>query len=80
MSVDREREHDREAKRPPLCRMLRTKTAFGGGRDALWDAAPSTTAAWWCLATMEPFGPDAGYCHPTRCGERRRCYRAPDDE
>jgi hypothetical protein len=61
----------------PVCRLLRTKTAFAAGEEgALWQLGASTTASYWCLATMEPFGPDESYCHPHVCGERRVCYRA----
>lgn len=66
---------------PRICRRLRTKTAFGQrGSDALWKLGRSTTAAYWCLDTMEPFGPDGTFCHPDRCGAARGCYRPPDDE
>jgi hypothetical protein len=61
---------------PRVCRLLRTKTAFGQvGPGAPWKLGHSTTAAYWCLATMEPFGPDEAYCHPHVCGEGRACFR-----
>jgi hypothetical protein len=59
----------------PICRLLRTKTAFASGEEGgLWQLGASTTAAYWCLATMEPFGPDESYCHPHVCGDERACY------
>lgn len=65
---------------PIVCRKLRTKTAYGAGSEgALWKLGDSTTAAYWCLSTMEPFGPDDGYCHPHRCGQGRPCYQPPDE-
>jgi hypothetical protein len=66
-----------DADMPPVCRLLRTKTAFGahdGG--ARWKLGESTTAAYWCLATMEAFGPDESYVHPRACGERRACHQS----
>jgi hypothetical protein len=63
---------------PRVCRRLRTKTAFSA--SALWKLGRSTTAAYWCLDTMEPFGPDGRFCHPHECGERRSCYRAADED
>jgi len=79
---------DRPASTPPpaeipaVCRLLRTKTAFGVGEGgALWKLGESTTANYWCLATMEPFGPDDSYCHPHSCGSRRSCFQTgPGDE
>ncbi len=65
---------------PRVCRLLRTKIAFNsdpGG--ALWKLGNETTEAYWCLATMEPFGPDGSYCHPHVCGAERGCYRPTDD-
>ncbi len=64
---------------PVVCRMLRTKRGFGspmGG--AAWQDGVSTTAAYWCLRTMEPAGPDDGYAHPRVCGEGRSCFLPPD--
>ncbi len=62
--------------RPPLCRMLRTKTAFGsyGDLGADWQEGESTTAVYWCLGTMETAGPDDAYCHPTNCRPGRTCF------
>ena len=66
---------------PRVCRRLRTKTAFGaGGEAALWKLGRSTTAAYWCLDTMEPFGPDGRFCHPHECGAGRGCYRTADED
>lgn len=66
---------------PLVCRRLRTKTAFGvAASEALWKLGDSTTAAYWCLSTMEPFGPDGSFCHPHRCGEERSCYQRSDED
>jgi len=61
---------------PQVCRLLRTKTAFGAdAAGALWKRGESTTAAYWCLGTMECFGPDEGYVHPHACAAGRRCFQ-----
>jgi hypothetical protein len=60
---------------PKVCRLLRTKTAFAvGAAGALWKLGESSTAVYWCLGTMESFGPDDGYCHPHQCGRGRACF------
>jgi hypothetical protein len=60
---------------PKVCRLLRTKTY---GNDA-WKYGDSTTATYWCLATMQPFGVDDQYCHPHQCQKGRVCYEPEDD-
>jgi hypothetical protein len=65
---------------PNVCRSLRTKTAFGSdGGPGDWKFGDSTTAVYWCLRTMETFGPDGNFCHAHSCGPHRRCHRARDD-
>jgi hypothetical protein len=63
-----------------VCCHLRTKMAFGslvtGAPD--WRAGESTTAAYWCLRTMEAGGPDDGFAHAQRCREGRRCFAPPE--
>ena len=62
---------------PDLCRMLRTKTAYGvGERGATWKLGESTSAVYWCLATMEAFGVDDNYCHPHACQPGRACFES----
>jgi hypothetical protein len=71
---------DAERDVPEVCRHLRTKTAFGSdGGPRLWQLGESTTAVYWCLRTMETFGPDGSFCHPQSCGSGRRCHRVRDD-
>ncbi len=63
---------------PVVCRKLRTKLAFGaleGAGD--WRTGDSTTASYWCLRTMENFGPDDSFCHPHNCQSGRACFVAP---
>ncbi|MBD0369980.1 MAG: hypothetical protein ICV60_03935 [Pyrinomonadaceae bacterium] len=59
-----------------VCRLLRTKTAFGTymGNMWAWQSGNSTTAVYWCLRTMETAGPDDGYAHPHTCCQGRDCY------
>jgi hypothetical protein len=64
---------------PKVCRLLRTKTSFGGNQE--WKRGDSTTAVYWCLATMQPFGIDDQYCHPHQCQRGRVCFEpCPEDE
>ncbi|MBI3450222.1 MAG: hypothetical protein HY049_15065 [Acidobacteria bacterium] len=63
--------------RAAVCAMLRTKTAFGtfdAGHD--WQSGTSSTAAYWCLATMLTSGPDDALAHAHACREGRRCFRS----
>ena len=63
---------------PTVCRLLRTKTAFGAlsaNDDEPWQSGESTTAVYWCLRTMETAGPDDLYCHPETCKAGRSCYQ-----
>ena len=72
-------ERERPEELPRVCRLLRTKTAFGAdAAGALWKLGESTTAAYWCLGTMEAFGPDDSYVHAHVCTEGRRCFQDPD--
>jgi hypothetical protein len=60
-----------------VCRMLRTKTAFGTytstGED--WRMGDSTTAVYWCLDTMSTSGPDDDLAHPHSCCQNRTCFK-----
>lgn len=73
-------ENEKSARRielPVLCRFLRCKSAFGAVEDnEAWQLGTSSTEVYWCLATMEAFGPDDDYAHATTCaGGARGCYR-----
>ncbi len=65
---------------PKPCRLLRTKSGFGavvGGEGDQDDE----TQVYWCLNTMESFGPDDGYVHAHGCVQGRKCWqRPPEDE
>jgi hypothetical protein len=67
----------RRVELPVLCKYLRCKSAHGAVEDDTdWQLGTSTTEAYWCLATMEAFGPDDSYTHATVCqGDGRSCYR-----
>ncbi len=67
-----------EAEKLRVCRMLRTKTAFGTYDEEdldPWQMGTSTTAVFWCLGTMATAGPDDMYCHPSTCREGRGCFQ-----
>lgn len=74
-----------ESGRPPIvCRMLRTKTAFGtlvcDSTEAMpWQTGASTTAVYWCLRTMQNVGPDDHFAHPHACDKHRECFVHPFD-
>ena len=70
---------ERGGDEPRVCRKLRQKGGWdteAEGRS--WKHGESTTAAYWCLSTMEAFGPDEAPCHPHQCAEGRSCYRPED--
>jgi hypothetical protein len=62
-----------------VCKQLRTKTAFGAVVDNDWQCGDDTSAVYWCLATMESFGPDESFVHAQECGQGRKCFQRPDD-
>ena len=56
-----ERASDRRVELPVLCKYLRCKSGYGAVEDSTdWQLGTSTTETYWCLATMEAFGPDDG--------------------
>jgi len=76
--------------KPKICCLLRTKNAFGsymfdggdGDEDAYpaWQDGESTTAVFWCLKTMDNFGPDDDFAHAKSCRPGRACFRSDDDD
>lgn len=58
------------------CSRLRTKTAFGSlvGGVHTWQEGKSSTAVYWCLATMSQSGPDDKLVHPHVCQRGRACF------
>ena len=74
--------------KPQVCRMLRTKTAFGsymletdeaGNDQPSWQDGNSTTAVFWCLKTMDTVGPDDDVAHAKSCRPGRECFRPDED-
>ncbi len=64
---------------PNVCAMIRSRGSFEEHSDGTdWRHGESTTAAYWCLATMEHAGPDDHYVHPHLCLAGRRCFHAPE--
>jgi hypothetical protein len=60
-----------------VCRLLRTKSAFGAVEGEDWSEGKDTTAVHWCLATMEAFGPDERHVHAHECRAGRACWQRP---
>lgn len=66
----------RRVELPVLCKFLRCKSGYGAiENNTAWQLGTSSTEAYWCLATMEAFGPDDSYTHATVCQSGRSCYR-----
>lgn len=63
-----------------VCRLLRTKGAFGAVVENEWSGEADTSAVFWCLHTMESFGPDEQAVHGAECLPGRRCWQRPDDD
>lgn len=58
----------------PVCGQLRTKQMHVLGRIDAESWQPSSTAQYWCLRTMQDFGPDDDFACPEDCQASRRCY------
>jgi hypothetical protein len=80
--------NDTPRAKPHVCCLLRTKTAFGsymletdeaGDDQPTWQDGNSTTAVFWCLKTMDTFGPDDAAAHAKSCRAGRECFRSDDD-
>lgn len=69
-----------DRKLPVVCRLLRTKSSFGSEEGATWQHGESTTDVFWCLNTMEVFGPDETYTHASTCRSGRACFQVPHTE
>lgn len=66
----------RRVELPVLCKFLRCKSAHAAVEDDVdWQLGTSPIETYWCLATMEPFGPDDSFAHATVCQSGRGCYR-----
>ena len=60
---------------PPVCCRLRSKGAGVVYGDAVrWENGYVPTAVFWCLATVEPVGPDDHPAHPHACVQGRPCF------
>ena len=67
---------------PIVCRKLRTKTGFGTieGLTRDWREGVSSTAVFWCLRTMETWGPDEQPTHASACRQGRQCFETTDGD
>lgn len=66
---------------PRVCRLLKTRRTLGSvvdGKVVPWEAGEDPTAAYWCIASSGPVGPDDGIAHPHACLDGRACYRVRD--
>jgi hypothetical protein len=60
---------------PAVCRNLRSKGAgVVYGDPVRWESGYFTSAVFWCLATVEPVGPDDDVAHPHACIAGRACF------
>ncbi len=59
---------------PDVCRYIRTKTAFGNCTGYNPWQGDSSTAAYWCLQTMNSCGPDDQLVQPHCCCAGRSCF------
>ncbi len=69
----------RSADVPAVCRFLRTRQiAATVTADGVlpWEAGENAAAAYWCVATSGPVGPDDAIVHAKQCVNRRICFRA----
>jgi hypothetical protein len=63
---------------PVVCQMLRSRGGVDDHFDNIdWRHGHSSTATYWCLATMETVGPDDHYAHAQLCRDGRSCFRKP---
>lgn len=68
---------ERRVELPVLCKFLRCKSGHGAiVNNHHWQLGTSPTEAYWCLATMEAFGPDDEHAHALVCRGSRSCYRS----
>jgi len=59
------------------CRWLRSRGAYDQGLDpASLETATTSIDAYWCLRTMEAFGPDDRLVQAHACHPGRNCFRA----
>ena len=60
-----------------VCEHLCTKTMYTGGEDRRnveeWPGGQFSTAAFWCVFTQRPFGPDEDPVGPADCRPGRPC-------
>jgi hypothetical protein len=68
---------------PPVCRWLRTRQTLGTYLDGVvlpWEAGENTSAAYRCLHTSGPVGPDDLIVHPHECRAGRVCFLGRDED
>ena len=58
------------------CKSLRSKSSYGVFDDQDEEILELTgsTATYWCLKTMKPFGPDSEVASSSSCSSERKCF------
>ena len=62
---------------PKPCTLLRAKRAYGeveSDAEPSWSSGLLATDCYWCLRTMEAWGPDDQPALPDTCSDERTCY------
>ena len=59
---------------PMLCRNLRARQPHLPESPAVSGPSGTSAAAWWCLRTMRPAGPDGALALPEDCTDERICF------
>lgn len=60
-----------------VCRFLRCRGAYAEIPGmTTWEAGTSGIDAYWCLRTMEAFGPDEQLVYADQCNVARGCFSA----
>ncbi|MCA9520681.1 MAG: hypothetical protein KC609_06905 [Myxococcales bacterium] len=57
-----------------VCSNLRAKEFYLDGPSVAEMSHSGPETAYWCLQTMQPFGPDDQYCCPEECQRGRACH------
>lgn len=60
---------------PRICRHLKTKGLYLDGLDDPDMHRTGPEARYWCLQSMQSFGPDGDFVCPEDCDPNRTCFR-----
>lgn len=59
-----------------VCSQLRAKEFYLDGPSVAEMSFSGPETAYWCLETMQAFGPDDDYCCPEECHGGRSCHQS----